>query len=61
MTAHTLAVREVQPDSVEAANAVYHALARLSVAAPVIGRHPAMIEARTKAYARLIELSEALA
>ncbi len=60
MTAITLASREVQPDSVEAANAVYHALARLSVAAPEIGRHPAMIEARGAAYSRLIELSEAI-
>lgn len=60
MAAHTLAVREVQPDSVEAANAVYHALARVSVVAPVIGRHPAMIDARAKAYARLIELSEVI-
>lgn len=60
MTAFTLASREVQPDSVEAANAVYHALARLSVTAPDIGRHPAMIDARSAAYARLIELSEAI-
>lgn len=60
MTVYTPAIGGIQPDSVEAANAVYHALARLSVTAPDIGRHLAMIDARAAAYDRLIELSEAI-
>jgi len=59
MSAYTPAIGGIQPDSIEAANAVYDALARLSVTAPDIGRHPAMIKARSAAYDRLIKLSEA--
>lgn len=59
MTAYTPAIGGIQPDSIEAANAVYDALARLSVTAPDIGRHPAMIKARSAAYDHLIKLSEA--
>jgi hypothetical protein len=59
MSAYTPAIGGIQPDSIEAANAVYDALARLSVTAPDIGRHPAMIKARSAAYDRLIKMSEA--
>jgi hypothetical protein len=38
--------------------AIYAALAKLSVANPVIGRDPLMVETRQAIYAKLIEMSE---